>query len=1556
MPDIKNGAATDFLATFFIENRAITKKLSDVIKNRENSLFRSALGLSNDFVLPFLSEESANDTPSITYSLRSTLNSDFTAYINDEAQNHHVIASGDYVVFKNQNGDTYIRVLFLGTNEIKLGYKKYALNKGKNLFIGRQQDNDISFDFSDRISREKHIAIRMDENGDVFAEDLKRSIGVYVNGKQTHSQKLSLFDEVTVMGLSLVYLGGCVAVRDFKILSNCVPVTEFSAKAPIEKTEVKYFVRNPRILKSLDTDPVEIDAPPNPPSQDKTPAILVLGPSVTMSLVMMASLGVSLTNALSGGDMSTIITSGVMAVGMLIGSLLWPALLRSYQKRAVIAEEKHRRSSYTGYISEIDKKLYAKSDRTIRVLNETFSPTPEQELKLLDSESGRLRLWERSFSDEDFLRVRLGLGQGAFGVNIATPKVGFQLHEDELRKLPVRISEKYSVLSNVPVTLDLKSNRAVGLIGSAANIHNIINEIILNLISLHSYDEVKLAIVCSEKESSQFIHLRNIPHIWSDDKKIRYFATNNDEVHYVFNAIDDIVKEREKTQERKTTTPGKPHFVLVITDGALIEGEPLLRYIENPDNAVGITSLFSYGDISKLPKACKAIIQSDNSRSGYYAKNENNNRFIEFVPDTLQGSDISRFARRLAALPVKVDAHALGVPERITFLQTFKAGNVDELAIEKHWNNNNSAKSLSAQIGVMAGGNPFSLDIHEAYHGCHGLVAGTTGSGKSEFLQAFVLSLAINYSPKEIAFVLVDFKGGDMARPFMEKKNENGDVVKHALPHLAAIISNLSGNLLYRALVSFNAEIKYRQTLFNKAAAALGVDKLDINSYHKYYKAGKLSVPLPHLVIIIDEFAQLKTQQPDFLAELINVAQVGRSLGIHLILATQKPSGVVDPQIWSNSRFKVCLKVADKQDSIDMINKPDSALIKNPGRCYVQVGYDEVYECVQSGYSGADYVPTKTYLPDDEITVQMTDSTATPIHSAKIDFSANKTDKTQLEAVVASLITLGTDKNLFVKPLWKDMLPERIALDSLQTEAKTILKATVALTDFVRVQEQRPLAIDFAQTGHLGIYGASGTGKTTFLQTLIYSLVCDYSYTPDELTIYAMDFGGRSLGYLNALPHVGDVVFEDNEGKIAALADTLQSIIDERKRIFAASNCGTFVDYHATGKQRIPAVLVLIDNFAPFHEKHMDLSERFFGIISAGKTYGVYFVITGNTRNAIYYKVAEHISTYFMLKMNDPGNYFDVLNLRPPITPEDIKGRGITVIDKEVVEFQVALALDGESESERVTLMYDTYVQIAEGWTGTVPLALADDFVGSDEDYSETSTISYTYTIKTTPPDIVSDDGNTLVLGKSPTGASLYGINLEDHFKCVVCANENESLNNYYKKLTAWILKHENRKVFFVDDASGVFSDITSVGGVRYIRGSDELDALLALLKPELNSRLDDDSAGFGEIFIILSDFGAFFDMLSDEQADVMRKITRYIDLPKYKMCFICGFNVQNDLGEKSNDRLFTDLIVNAVNYVVFPKSYDESRSKIENFPLIHDVKNAEIYFCQEDKNTKIRW
>ena len=238
---------------------------------------------------------------------------------------------------------------------------------------------------------------------------------------------------------------------------------------------------------------------------------------------------------------------------------------------------------------------------------------------------------------------------------------------------------------------------------------------------------------------------------------------------------------------------------------------------------------------------------------------------------------------------------------------------------------------------MKAGGEICYLDVHEKYHGPHGLVAGTTGSGKSETLQTYMMSLALNFSPDDVNFFIIDYKGGGMANLF------------EGLPHMIGQISNLSGNQVRRAMVSIKSENKRRQRVFNEHNVN------NINLYTKLYKNGEAAVPVPHLFIIIDEFAELKREESEFMKELISVAQVGRSLGVHLILATQKPSGTVDAKIWSNSKFRMCLRVQDRQDSNDMLHKPDAAYITQAGRCYLQVGNDELYELFQSGYSGAPY-------------------------------------------------------------------------------------------------------------------------------------------------------------------------------------------------------------------------------------------------------------------------------------------------------------------------------------------------------------------------------------------------------------------------------------------------------------------------------------------------------------------------------------------------------------------------------------------------------------------------
>ena len=255
-------------------------------------------------------------------------------------------------------------------------------------------------------------------------------------------------------------------------------------------------------------------------------------------------------------------------------------------------------------------------------------------------------------------------------------------------------------------------------------------------------------------------------------------------------------------------------------------------------------------------------------------------------------------------------------------------GKLEQWNLLKHYKENRSFEGIRSFIGIMPGNKPMYLDIHEKKFGPHGLIAGTTGSGKSELIQTFILSLALNYHPSEVAFILIDYKGGGMANLFQ------------GIPHVAGMILNLNEdgeevavdqNQTRRMLLSIRSELKRREKIFNRYK----VNKID--DYMRLYREGKATEPLPHLIIISDEFAELKKEQPEFIKELVSTARVGRSIGVHLILATQKPAGVVDDEIFSNSRFKICLRVQDKTDSNEMLKRPEAAWLSVTGRAYSRI-------------------------------------------------------------------------------------------------------------------------------------------------------------------------------------------------------------------------------------------------------------------------------------------------------------------------------------------------------------------------------------------------------------------------------------------------------------------------------------------------------------------------------------------------------------------------------------------------------------------------------------------
>ena len=356
-----------------------------------------------------------------------------------------------------------------------------------------------------------------------------------------------------------------------------------------------------------------------------------------------------------------------------------------------------------------------------------------------------------------------------------------------------------------------------------------------------------------------------------------------------------------------------------------------------------------------LPNSCDFIIENGNRFSGMYSMAPTGEMPQKIQFDYVAPQDAEQFARRISGTRVPEFQSGGDLPDSLTFFEMLGISRKEELNVLDNWKKNRTYQTMQAMVGWKMGGQPCYLNIHEKHHGPHGLIAGTTGSGKSETLQTYILSLAVNYSPRDVGFFLIDYKGGGMANLFGK------------LPHVLGTISNLSGSQIRRAMVSIKSENLRRQRIFNE----FGVNHID--AYTKLVKSGEARLPIPHLFIVIDEFAELKKNQQEFMQELISVAQVGRSLGVHLILATQKPFGTVDDNIVANTKFRLCLRVADKRDSHEMLNRPDAAYLTQAGRCYLQVGNDEIYELFQSGWSGAVYDEDMT-LAKNNYAVQLENS------------------------------------------------------------------------------------------------------------------------------------------------------------------------------------------------------------------------------------------------------------------------------------------------------------------------------------------------------------------------------------------------------------------------------------------------------------------------------------------------------------------------------------------------------------------------------------------------------
>ena len=526
-------------------------------------------------------------------------------------------------------------------------------------------------------------------------------------------------------------------------------------------------------------------------------------------------------------------------------------------------------------------------------------------------------------------------------------------------------------------------------------------------------------------------------------------------------------------------------------------------------------------------------------------------------------------------------------------------------------------------------------------------------------------------------------------------------------------ITNLDGAQSMRALASINAEIHRRERLFGE------FEVNHINQYQKKFKNGEATEPLPHLFLISDEFAELKVNQPDFIKELVSIARVGRSLGVHLILATQKPSGVVDDQIWSNSRFKIALKVADRSDSNEMLHTPDAAEITQTGRAYLQVGNNEVYELFQSAWSGADYQPDKDDMGIEDHTIYLINELGqyeilNEDLSGLEDVDEIKEVPTELDAIVHHIQLLCEEQEIPPVPQpWLLPLKERIALEELEEVQPAVawgqekpLSVLLGMADIPQAQKQEAVSINLSKDGHILLYGSPGTGKTTFLQTAGMDLARKFS--PNALTMYLMDFGTNGLAPLSKLPQVADTMLLDQTEKISKFVRIMERELNRRKKLLADYGVGTLDLYRQASGQEEPAIVILLDSYEAFKEEayEAELFKLLVRISREGLSIGVHLLVTAGRQTNLRAQLYSNFKHQLSLPQNEAGEVRAIVGSTPlAMTMEDIKGRAL-MKREEVDVIQLALPVYGANDTQVLNNLRQEVASLQEAWTGQRPSAI----------------------------------------------------------------------------------------------------------------------------------------------------------------------------------------------------------------------------------------------------------
>ncbi|MGM0875218.1 MAG: type VII secretion protein EssC [Bacillota bacterium] len=1292
------------------------------------------------------------------------------------------------------------------------------------------------------------------------------------------------------------------SLLDFEtILSETIkPLSEMQKKYPV-------YRRTPRMVYDLPEEKVRLSFPSQDSEGSNRSLWLIIMPPLIM-LIVMGLVAILVPRGIF------ILVSLVMFMTTLVTSTLQYFKDRGSQKKA----KERRKRIYTNYLDTKRQELQKLADKQKDVL--TFHYPSFERMKYFTDQLSD-RLWERTLESPDFLQFRLGIGTVQASYTISSTSSDMSNREmDELLEESQMLKKSYKNLKNLPITANL-SDGAIGLIGKDSVLKNELHQLIGQLAFFHSYHDLRFVFIFDEQEYKEWEWMKWLPHFQLPNSYAKGFIYNDKTRDQLLYSLYEMIRERD-LEEDKEKIRFAPHYVFVITNHQLISDHVILEYLEGEHKHLGISVIFAAEAKESLTDNIHTLIRYINDGQGDILIQKKKAVRIPFELDSHKRGSNENYARMLRTLD-----HQIGmtnsIPTGVSFLEMMKVKSVDQLPIKQNWLTRESSKSLAVPIGLKGKEETVELNLHEKAHGPHGLLAGTTGSGKSEFLQTYILSLAVHFHPHEVAFLLIDYKGGGMAQPF---KN---------MPHLLGTITNIEGskNFSLRALASIKSELKRRQRLFDRYNVS------HINDYTKLFKQGKTDKPLPHLFLISDEFAELKTEEPDFIRELVSAARIGRSLGVHLILATQKPGGVIDNQIWSNARFRVALKVQNTEDSREILKNGDAASITVTGRGYLQVGNNEVYELFQSAWSGAPYHEEETYDMEDEVAI-VTDLGLIPLSEVSSGDQKIKDSVSEIGRIVDQIEQLQKDMQIEkLSSPWLPPLPERLYRETSYLVGKTSI--LFAMIDEPEKQSQSAYTYEVIDDGNIGIFGSSGYGKTHTIITLLLGMA--KAFTPEEVHYYVMDFGNGGLLPLKHLPHTADYFLLDQERKIEKFMRILREEIARRKQLFQKQEVSSIKMYNALCEEQLPLLFLVIDNFDLVKEEMLELEQQLNQFARDGQSLGIYMILTATRINSVRQALMNNLKTKIVHYLMDQSEAYTMLG-RLPFSPESIPGRAI--VKKDTAYFaQVFLPTEGKDDFEQMTKLKEDVQSIREAYSNvkkpaSVPMLPIELTIINFAFYTEKK-------------------NGLLPIGLDEENVTPVYVDFSKTKHCIVLGQAQKGKTNSLKVLIHTALEQEIEHIAVFDSIDRGLSSFTGEEKLAYLEGKDHVTSWLDKMETVFIDREEEyhlqiqwgnQLPQFAPILFVVDGYSRFLQSLDNPIQD---RIVKYMKSYSY-----LGFNIivsgNNNELTKGYDPLTIE-IKQIRQAVILMKKSEQTL-----FTLTYDRKESEIqpgfgYYVENGKEKSIQ-